>query len=202
MVKADFTSSPHTSIYCFVEQVQPIVRIHCNVHHQYDVEIWHKIASVLSYPEVCVPCVLYLWLLKWIASDTDGCFTRVFYGNGILYHYSIHNFRVRTFLQNTLQHTLNSHLLISKCMYIRLFDNVYRWKLMKLTLFFNLYLTDIGLCFCILMAFFSLCSHIFLVLRDHGVYTYVVYIWKWSSAHALGGVRCVATFITTDEQLQ
>ena len=32
----------------------------------------------------------------------------------------------------------------------------------------------------------SLCSHIFLVLRDHGVYMYVVYIWKWSSAHALG----------------
>jgi len=31
-----------------------------------------------------------------------------------------------------------------------------------------------------------LCSHIFLVLRDHGVYMYVVYIWKWSSAHALG----------------
>ena len=28
---------------------------------------------------------------------------------------------------------------------------------------------------------------------------YVVYIWKWSSAHALGGV---ASFITTDEQLQ
>ena len=24
----------------------------------------------------------------------------------------------------------------------------------------------------------SLCSHIFLVLRDHGVYMYVVYIWK------------------------
>ena len=31
-----------------------------------------------------------------------------------------------------------------------------------------------------------LCSHIFLVLRDHGVYMFVVYIWKWSSAHALG----------------
>ena len=41
---------------------------------------------------------------------------------------------------------------------------------------------------------------IFLVLRDHGVYMYVVYIWKWSSAHALGGVS--ASFITTDEQLQ
>jgi len=45
-------------------------------------------------------------------------------------------------------------------------------------------------------------SHIVLVLRDHGVYMYVVYIWKWSSAHALGGVSGVASFITTDEQLQ
>jgi len=36
----------------------------------------------------------------------------------------------------------------------------------------------------------SLCSHIFLVLRDHGVYMYVVYIWKWSSAHALGSQWC------------
>ena len=44
----------------------------------------------------------------------------------------------------------------------------------------------------------TLCSHIFL---DHGVYMYVVYIWKWSSAHALGGVSGVASFITTDEQL-
>ena len=48
----------------------------------------------------------------------------------------------------------------------------------------------------------SLCSHIFLVLRDHGVYMYVVYIGKWTSAQALGGVSDVASFITTDEQLQ
>ena len=45
-------------------------------------------------------------------------------------------------------------------------------------------------------------SHIILVLRDHGVYMYVVYIWKLSSAHALGGVSGEASFITTDEQLQ
>jgi len=45
-------------------------------------------------------------------------------------------------------------------------------------------------------------SHIFLVLRDHGVYMYVVYIWKWSSPHVLGGVFSVASFITTDERLQ
>ena len=48
----------------------------------------------------------------------------------------------------------------------------------------------------------SLCTNIFLVLSDHGVYMYVVYIWKWSSAHAIGGVSGVASFITTDEQLQ
>jgi len=40
------------------------------------------------------------------------------------------------------------------------------------------------------------------VLRDHGVYMYFVYIWKWTSAHALGGVSGVASFITTDERLQ
>jgi len=40
----------------------------------------------------------------------------------------------------------------------------------------------------------------FMVLRDHGMY--VVYIWKKSTAHALGGVNGVASFITTDEQLQ
>ena len=31
---------------------------------------------------------------------------------------------------------------------------------------------------------------------------YVDYIWKWSSAHALGGVSGVASFIITDEHLQ
>jgi len=41
-----------------------------------------------------------------------------------------------------------------------------------------------------------------LVIRDHGVNMYVVYIWKWISAYALGGVSGVASFITTDEQLQ
>ena len=41
----------------------------------------------------------------------------------------------------------------------------------------------------------------FLVHGDHGIYMYVVYDWKWSSAHALGGVNGVASFITTDEQL-
>ena len=34
------------------------------------------------------------------------------------------------------------------------------------------------------------------------VYMYAVYIWKWSSAHALGDVNGVALIITTDEQLQ
>jgi len=36
----------------------------------------------------------------------------------------------------------------------------------------------------------------------HGVYMYVVYIWKWIFAHALGGVCGVASFIPTNEQLQ
>ena len=31
---------------------------------------------------------------------------------------------------------------------------------------------------------------------------FVVYIWEWSSTYALGGVSGVASFITTDEQLQ
>jgi len=39
---------------------------------------------------------------------------------------------------------------------------------------------------------------------DDGVYMYmyVVYIWKWSSARALGGVSGEASFISTDKQLQ
>ena len=50
-----------------------------------------------------------------------------------------------------------------------------------------------------LLSYSSLCSHIFLVLRENWLF---VYIWKWSSAHALGGVGGVASFIITDEQLQ
>jgi len=43
-------------------------------------------------------------------------------------------------------------------------------------------------------------SGLVLGLRNHGLY--VVYIWKWISAHALGGVSGVTSFITTDKQLQ
>jgi len=37
---------------------------------------------------------------------------------------------------------------------------------------------------------------------DQGVYMYmyIIYIWNWSSGHALGGVR--GGIITTDVQLQ
>jgi len=38
------------------------------------------------------------------------------------------------------------------------------------------------------------------LFRNPGMH--VVYIWKWSSAQELGGVSDVASFITTDEQLQ
>jgi len=38
--------------------------------------------------------------------------------------------------------------------------------------------------------------------KTASVLLFLVYIWKWSSAHALGGVSGVASFITTDEQLQ
>ena len=41
----------------------------------------------------------------------------------------------------------------------------------------NIFHADVGF-HCVVM--------FFLVLRDHGVYMYVVYIRKWSSAHALG----------------
>ena len=35
-----------------------------------------------------------------------------------------------------------------------------------------------------------------------GVYMYFIYIRKWISAHGLGGVSGVVSFITTDEQLK
>ena len=54
----------------------------------------------------------------------------------------------------------------------------------------------------LLVNYLLLGVYFFLVLRDHGVYMYVVYIWKRSSAHALEGVSGVALFITTDKQLQ
>ena len=47
----------------------------------------------------------------------------------------------------------------------------------------------------------ALCSYVFLVIRDHGVYIHFVYIQKWNFAHALGGVSGVASFISSDEQL-
>ena len=34
---------------------------------------------------------------------------------------------------------------------------------------------------------------------DHAVYMYVAYIWKWNSAHELGGVSGVASCITTKQ---
>jgi len=53
----------------------------------------------------------------------------------------------------------------------------------------------------IVFAFTSMCSLSFLVSSCHELY--VVYIWKWSSARALGGVSGVVSFITIiDEQLQ
>ena len=43
----------------------------------------------------------------------------------------------------------------------------------------------------------SHCVILFLVLRDHGLY---LFVWKCSSAHSLGGVSGVASFITINEQ--
>ena len=39
---------------------------------------------------------------------------------------------------------------------------------------------------CLFVCFVFCLLFFFLVLMDHGVYMYNVYIWKWSSAHALG----------------
>ena len=61
---------------------------------------------------------------------------------------------------------------------------------------------NVFLAFIVVICYSVVCIYIFLLLRDHRLYMYVVYIWKWSSAHALGGVSGVASFITTDEQLQ
>jgi len=51
------------------------------------------------------------------------------------------------------------------------------------------------------MRHLTLCSHIFLVLGNHGVYTYVVYIWKWSSAHVwtiVKAIKHMRTFFSID----
>jgi len=47
----------------------------------------------------------------------------------------------------------------------------------------------------------NLCSHIFVVLRDHGVYMFFFHL-KMEFRSCARGVRGVALFITTDERLQ